>query len=66
MTQMTQNMPAGLQNDTAVIMYKSKRKPVGAISVKVNHACDGLGKTGDGRACVSRGGFTRNSLRMGM
>ena len=30
-------MPAGLQNDTAVIMYKSERKPVGAISVKVDH-----------------------------
>jgi hypothetical protein len=38
MTQMTQNMPTGLQNDTAVIMYKSERKPVGAISVKVDHA----------------------------
>jgi len=35
---MTQNMPAGLQNDAAVIMYKSEHKPVGAISVKVDHA----------------------------
>jgi hypothetical protein len=26
------------RNDTAVIMYKSERKPVGAISVKVDHA----------------------------
>lgn len=59
-------MPAGLQNDTAVIMYKSERKPVGSISVKVDHARDGLGKTGGGLACVSRGGFTRNSPKMGM
>lgn len=35
---MTQKMPAGLQNDTAVIMYKSELKPVGSISVNVDHA----------------------------
>jgi hypothetical protein len=38
---MTQNMPAGLQNDTAVIMYKSGRKPVG-------------GDKCEGRSCVRR------------
>ena len=31
---MTQEMPAGLQDDTAVIMYKSERDPVGAVSAK--------------------------------
>jgi hypothetical protein len=35
---MTQKMPAGLQDETVVIMYKSERNSVGAVSAKVDHA----------------------------
>lgn len=37
-----------------------------AVSANEDHAWDGLGNTGGGRDCVSRGGLTRNSPRMGI
>ena len=35
---MTQEMPVGLHDDTVVLMYKSERNAVGAVSAKVDHA----------------------------